>query len=46
MRTGCGGEYVDMRKITGGWRHSSPNVISVIKSRRMRLAEHITEIRN
>jgi hypothetical protein len=50
LRTGCCGEYLDVRGI-GNWRklhnealHSlypSPNIITVIKSRRMRWGENV-----
>jgi hypothetical protein len=52
LRTGCSKEYSDLReKVARGWRrlhneelrklHASPNIIRMIKSRRMKWAQHI-----
>ena len=56
LRTGCWGEYFDLggRRLTGEWRslrneklndfYSSPNIVRVIKSRRMRWAGHVARM--
>jgi hypothetical protein len=53
MRTGCGGEYLDLRgrDVRGDWRrldneelhnlYASQNITVVIKSRTMRWAGHV-----
>jgi hypothetical protein len=56
LRIGCSGEYLGPKwnEVTGEWRklhneelndpHCSPNIVRVIKSRRMRWAGHVARM--